>query len=71
MSQRQKLQDASGILEYTDGILTTKKIVSSAPAGGEVNYQVGAMWINKGGSAGNIIFFNVGTTSSATWLNVA
>ncbi len=71
MSSRFRLQDATGDILMTDNINRLLVRRTTTPAGSESGYDIGCIWINTSGTVGTILYVNVGTGSSATWLNIA
>ncbi len=72
MSSRFKRQDASGVIAE-NGAPDRKLIVTATatPTASAAGFEKGCLYINTSGSAGTILYVNTGTTSSATWLNIA
>ncbi len=71
MSQRHKVQDATGVFCETDGLLQSFVFSTTTPTASANGYQVGCFWVNKSGTPGTIFYVNIGTTTSATWQNIA
>lgn len=44
---------------------------STTPSNGVAGYAKGCLWINDQGSAGSLLYINTGSTTSATWTNLA
>jgi hypothetical protein len=70
MSSRHRVQDATGVVVTTDLNELVYVIKTASPVGAEVNYIPGALWVNKNGGAGSVLYVNTGTLVSATWLNL-
>lgn len=70
MSECFKLQSSDGRVVLSDGLLESFKIYSTAPSNGVSGYQIGCIWVYKLGSPGSIFWINVGSITSAVWLNI-
>lgn len=70
MSERHRVQDQTGVVVLTDGILISYIITNVAPTNSQVGFQVGCYHVNKLGTVGSIFYVNVGTTTSAIWQNI-
>lgn len=70
MSKRHELQDATGVLGSIrpDGIMDI--VQRTTPTNSQAGYAIGCIWRNLAGTVGSILYVNVGTTSSSTWLNI-
>lgn len=70
MSERHRVQDQTGVVVLSDGILISDIITNVAPTNGQLGFQIGCTFTNKLGTVGGIYYVNVGTTTSATWVNI-
>jgi hypothetical protein len=64
------VQDATGQVSRIppDGILDIVKRV--APTDTDPGYAVGCFWRNLAGAPGGILWVNIGSTTSANWMNI-
>lgn len=72
MSSRFKRQDATGVIAEDGG--PDKKLLvtgTAAPTASAAGFQKGCLYVNTAGSAGSLLYINTGSTTSATWLNIA
>lgn len=73
--RRQELQDASGVLAVQRGGGSAAGILdivqATTPTNADAGYAVGCTWRNTAGAAGTSIYVNVGSNTSATWVNIA
>ncbi len=69
---RQGYAHPQGILIQTE--ITNKGIfacLGTTPTNGAAGYEKGCLFINTGGAAGTLVYVNTGSSTSATWLNIA
>lgn len=71
MSRRHELQDATGVLASIrpDGFVDVVK--RTTPTNTDAGYATGCLWRNLAGTVGSVLYVNVGTNTSATWVNIA
>lgn len=69
MSQVHNVQDASGdVVRYGPlGVVYTVR--AAAPTNGAAGFATGCTWTNRNGTVGGIEYKNVGTNTSAVWVN--
>lgn len=48
----------------------TREESVTTPTNGASGYAPGCLWQNMAGSAGSVLYVNIGTNTSATWLNI-
>jgi hypothetical protein len=67
------LVPGSGLLAImaTVGLVGANNVTTGVPTNGISGYAPGCLFINSIGSAGSLVYTNVGTSTSATWLNIA
>ncbi len=71
MSSRHKVQDATGVVVSVPGVGIMHIILATAPTDTDPGYGPGCIWQNTAGSAGTLLYTNIGTAASANWLNIA
>lgn len=73
MSRRHDAQDNTGILERVPQRGTVQAWAATTPTNGAVGYAPSCLWHNvtSPGVLGTILYVNVGSLTSATWLNIA
>lgn len=80
MSRRHDVQDATGRIEYLAGRGTLRawssdtganNTTTGVPINGVTGFAPGCIFQNLKGTAGSVLYVNVGTFASATWLNIA
>lgn len=50
---------------------TSSTAVTGVPTAGIAGFAPGALFLNFKGTVGSVLYVNVGTNTSATWLNIA
>jgi hypothetical protein len=45
-------------------------VSNTTPTDGVANYMTGCLWINRSGSPGSVLYVNIGSNTSANWLNI-
>ncbi len=70
MSERHMVQDATGVV-ISEGANVIMYILStSAPSDSVAGYGIGCVWINKAGTAGGVMYVNIGTLALSNWINI-
>ena len=63
--------DQKGSHEEKMGVGILRAVAATTPTASAAGYAIGCTWQNTAGTAGTILYVNIGTSSSATWLNIA
>ena len=66
-----RLQDGRGALLADSAGRPLFTYQSGAPVNGVSGFAVGCLWVNYAGAAATILYVNIGTATSTTWLNIA
>lgn len=70
MSRRYDVQSAEGVLHDYRGYGVVEIAQSGKPVNGVVGYSPGALWHNMTGGPGTCLYVNIGTFTSAQWINI-
>ncbi len=71
MSERHRIQDASGVVFDKPPLGDGLTVLAVAPTNGQKGYITGALWVNTAGTAGAILYINQGSNTSTTWVAIA
>lgn len=71
MARRHDVQDGTGVIAAArpDGVTILQQ--HSTPTNSVKGYTPGCIWINMSGTAGTVLYVNIGTASSTTWVAIA
>lgn len=71
MSRRHDLQDATGVIAAITPAQQVIVVKKTTPTNTDKGYATGCIWINYTGGVGTALYVNVGSNTSATWVNIA
>lgn len=70
MSRRHDIQDASGVITRYNPFGIIQAWGASAPTNGNPGFAKGCDFYNLGGATGTLRYVNVGSNTSATWVEI-
>lgn len=71
MSERHRIQDATGCVVDYEPIGKMWIVSTTAPVNGQAGFAPGCFYTVPNAAAGAIFWLNTGTNLSSTWLNIA
>lgn len=71
MSRRHDIQDGTGVVERLAPVGELQHWARTTPTNTASGFATGCIWHNIAGTVGSVLYVNVGTNTSAIWVNIA